>query len=270
MGNTSSISPTTLTLTLVDNKRQAEQRLDDAEALDFYRAECTDDERNLSARRRQVYAAQSISPKDAVEYQKILHDALPRLPLRLRTELTDVHVVALLPSADGGMPHTRPPQVICYPMISQLSSLTTLTHELWHVHQRVHAEKWNAVFRALGWTPWDGRLPSYLETNRRFNPDTIDVPLWIYNNTWVPIPIFNDIALPNLSDVTIWFYHVKEQYHLKKIPVELEASYPGLPHSAYEHPREMSAYALAEPDVYPRAAHLFSSQLARPLGNVMK
>lgn len=265
MGNRPSVSHTTLTLTLVDSKRQAEQRLQDAEALDFYRAECMDDERNLSARRRQVYTAQSISPKESVEYQTMLHHAIPRLPLRLQTELKDVHVVALMPSADGGMPHTRPPRVICYPMISQLSSLTTLTHELWHVHQRVHSEKWNAAFQALGWTEWKGRLPSYLEINRRFNPDTIDAPLWIYQNTWVPVPIFHDIALPNLAEVTVWFYNTLEQYHLKKIPVGLEASYPGLPHSAYEHPREMAAYALAEPDVYPQAAQLFTSQLDKHL-----
>jgi len=261
MGNTSSVSPTTLTLTLVDNKRQAEQRLHDAEILDFYRAECTDDERNISARRRQVYAAQSISPKEAVEYQKILQNALPRLPLRLRTELTDVYVVALMPSADGGMPHTRPPRVICYPMISQLSSLTTLTHELWHVHQRVHSEKWDAAFRALGWAPWEGRLPAYLETNRRFNPDTMDAPLWIFQDTWVPVPIFHDIALPQLSEVSIWFYHVGEHYHAKKIPLEMGARFPGLPHSSYEHPREMAAYALAEPDTYPQAAQMFLSHL---------
>ena len=100
----------------------------------------------------------------------------------------------------------------------------------------------------MGWKEWTGRLPELLRNYRRINPDTIDSPFWVYQDTWVPVPIFRDISLPSLSDVDIWFYHIKEGRHVKQIPIEMEI--PGLPKSAYEHPREMTAYLLADHSMY--------------------
>ena len=37
---------------------------------------------------------------------------------------------------------------------------------------------------------------------------------------------------------------------MTSIPLELETEYPGMSTSAYEHPREISAYLLADPDKY--------------------
>jgi hypothetical protein len=157
----------------------------------------------------------------------------------------------LTPSAEGGMPHTRPDAMICYPNITNTFSSTTLIHELWHVHQRQHEAWWQTVFSRLGWKPWTGgALPSHLETYRRFNPDTIDLPLWCYQQTWIPVPVFRDIRRPKVDEVEIWFYHVTLKYHVKSPPKEMEAMYRGLPMSAYEHPREMAAYLLSDPVKY--------------------
>ena len=227
------------------------QLLLDAETIDFYLDTCRNDPVNLRARRKCTYAINSVSPNDSIQYQAILDSIVPRLPKRLQMDLHEVSILSLMPSADAGMPHTRPYQLICFPHIEQVkTSLSTMIHELWHIHQRKYKDTWSKVFEQLGWTEWMGHLPAFLEKNRRLNPDTIDSPLWAYQDTWVPVPVFRDIALPNLTEVDIWFYHIKEEYHLKQIPKNMTAFFPNLPQSAYEHPREISAYLLADHQRY--------------------
>ena len=244
MGNT----PTHLKFIFIDTKRVASQLLIDAEEIDSYLNTCYSHPMNAKARRRQTYTANTVSPKDASYYQSILDRTIPQLPMRLRMDLHYIAVVSLMPSADGGMPHTRPYSTICFSQLEQINSLSTVIHELWHVHQRKYKDIWVKVFEQMGWKEWTGRLPELLMNHRRINPDTIDSPLWVYQDTWVPVPIFQDISLPSLSDVDIWFYHIKDGRHVKQIPREIEIA--GLPKSAYEHPREITAYLLADHDMY--------------------
>jgi len=248
MGSAPSIQHSTpLTLTLIDTKQAAQRLLDHAEKIDFYLDICQQDPMNKLARRRLTYAVNTISPKESVHYQTLLNNMIPQLPMRLRMDLENISILPLMPSSDGGMPHTRPPSLICYPQLGQLTSVSTMIHELWHVHQRIYKDLWKQVFEKLGWKEWTDPLPAFLEKNRRINPDTIDAPLWVYQDTWVPVTVFEDIALPNITEVHIWFYNIKEHYHLKQIPVKLGRHFPDLPRNAYEHPRELTAYLLAEP-----------------------
>jgi hypothetical protein len=161
-------------------------------------------------------------------------------PWLLNTEIITMH-----PMAEAGMPHTRPPNVICYPGEISTSD-TTLIHELCHVHQRKFPTMWSTIFSALGWSVWNQDLPSKLDKYRRYNPDTIDKPLWIHGK-WVPIPVFQDGSKPVLSDVDIWFYHI-DGYHVKTVPEDILIE--GLPSSAYEHPREITAYIISNPNKY--------------------
>lgn len=249
MGNNPSKS-STLSFDVVINKNTAQELLNRAEKEDMYLEECHDDKVNALARRSMTYSANMIPLKDFHYAKAFLDSALPYLPQRLQQELGEIKIIQLMPSADGGMPHTRPGGVICFPDISQLFSKTTLIHELWHVHQRQFQDVWLRVFKEMGWLPWGGRLPEKLEANRRYNPDTIDAPLWIYDNTWVPVPIFRDITRPNVSQVDIWFYNPGRGYHTREVPVEISSTYVDLPASAYEHPRELTAYILSEPKLY--------------------
>lgn len=236
--------------TLVHNKQVADSLLEEAEQKDHYVEEFKDDRVNSIAREHLNYSANSLSDKDRMFYQAMLERAVPTLPKRLQVDLGAVHVIHMMPSADGGMPHTRPDRLLCFPNLSQLQSKTTLVHELWHLHQRMYQEMWLQVFKGMEWKPWNGTLPSHLEDHRRYNPDTIDSPLWIFQDTWVPVPIFQDIRSPRIQQVHIWFYQPKMKTHVKELPEEFDLLYPGLPFSAYEHPRELAAYLLSDPDSY--------------------
>jgi hypothetical protein len=242
--------PSSLTFQIQHDPEVAQGLLDDAEKKDFYVEECREDPANALARKKCLYRATTMTPWEYKLFEVVIDNAKDKIPHRLRQELGEVHIIQLHPSAEGGMPHTRPDAVICYPDIHTTFSVGTLLHELWHVHQRQYLGWWDQVFRRLGWEPWDGQLPLSLEAQRRLNPDTLDRPLWCFRHTWVPVPIFQDVARPKVTEVNIWFYHVSLKYHVKTVPKEMEAEYYSLPQSAYEHPREMAAYLLSDPVRY--------------------
>jgi hypothetical protein len=249
MGNSISI-PHNLDFYICADKYEAQQLLDNAERLDFYIEECQDDTINSLARKDKTYRANSIPLRDLNYAKAFLDGTTEYLPNRLLNDLKSITIIQLMPSADGGMPHTRPNDIICYPDILQLFSKITLIHELWHIHQRNYKDMWVKIFKRLGWTMWSGEIPEILEKSRRYNPDTLDCPFWIFNDNWIPLPIFRNISQPNVADIEIWFYNPHKQYHIKRIPEEISSYFPGLPLTAYEHPREITAYLLSEPELY--------------------
>ena len=248
MGNNT--STTNLQINVIYDKKAAQNLLNEAERDDFYIEECHDDKANSLARKNLTYSANSMSNGEYKYATAHLEQSKALIPVRLLNDLKEVKIIQLMPTADGGMPHTRPGGIICYPDFRQLISSTTLIHELWHVHQRLFKDLWFKTFKRLGWTMWNGDLPEQLDKARRYNPDTIDYPFWIFDDQWIPLPIFKDISKPNVAEVEIWFYNPKLQYHVKKVPEELLIFYPDLPAAAYEHPRELTAYMLSEPDKY--------------------
>lgn len=230
------------------NKQKAQELLQSAEGLDFYLEECYEDKKNSVARQHMTYSANTVSAEEWMMLETVSRIPIPK---RFSMDLQTVYLVQLMPTADGGMPHTRPlgnkDAMICYTDPRIILDQKTLTHELWHVHQRLFKKEWEIIFNRLSWKEWDGELPSTLEYSRRYNPDTIDSPLWIYKDVWVPVPVFRDISRPIISDVDIWFYDVKNKYHVKSVPQDLLVFWQGVPSSAYEHPRELTAYLLADP-----------------------
>jgi len=265
MGSGQSVQ-SNLRLIVISNKQDAQQYLANAEKEDSYLQECHDDKANSLARRNLTYSSNQVSLRDNNYAVSYIDSTIPLLPMRLLRELNEVKIIQLMPTADGGMPHTRPGDIICYPDISQLFSKITLIHELWHIHQRKFKDVWLKTFKRLGWAIWNGELPEQLENARRYNPDTIDSPYWIFDGKWVPIPIFKDITRPNVSDVEIWFYDPENKYHIKRVPPELASYFPGLPASAYEHPREITAYVLSEPEKYSSSQGF--KHLIESIGNV--
>jgi len=249
MGNSRS-NTINLQINIIYDKKVAQSLLDEAERTDFYIEECHDDRVNSLARKNLTYSVNSMSIGEYKYATGHLEQLKALVPLRLLNDLKEVKIIQLMPSADGGMPHTRPGSIICYPDFRQLISGTTLIHELWHVHQRLFKDLWFKTFNKMGWDRWNGDLPEQLDKARRYNPDTIDCPFWIFADEWIPIPIFKDISKPNVAEVEIWFYNPKLQYHVKRVPEVLLSYFPDLPAAAYEHPRELTAYVLSEPGKY--------------------
>lgn len=249
MGNTIS-QQRKIQFNIVDSKDNAFQILLKSEATDTYLKQCNIDEINNLARQKCNYIYNNISPIELKYANNFLENVHSIIPIRLCNDIKDINIVQLMPSADGGMPHTRPFNVICYPDISKLYSTTTLIHELWHIHQRLYKDTWLQVFNRIGWKLWNGELPVELDINRRFNPDTIDCPLWIFDDKWIPIPIFSDITHPKIGDVRVWFYNPYKRIRVRDVPYELTAYFSDLPPVAFEHPREITAYMLSDPNKY--------------------
>lgn len=247
MGNRT--SKTNFQINIIYDKKDAQSLLNKAERTDFYIEECHDDKANELARKNLTYFVNSMTVDEYTVATAQLDQLKALIPIRLLNDLKEVKIIKLMPTADGGMPHTRPGNIICYPDF-KLNSSTTLIHELWHIHQRLFKDLWFKTFRNIGWTMWNGKLPEQLDKARRYNPDTIDYPFWIFVDMWIPLPIFKDISNPNVAEVEIWFYNPILQYHVKRVPEELLIFFPDLPAAAYEHPRELTAYMLSEPDKY--------------------
>lgn len=229
-----------------------------SEANDDYFDTCNSSPKNIKARNGDVFYTGNKIPLAEINYiYSYIESVYELLPKRLLNDLGKVRVIQLMPSSEGGMPHTRAGDengidgIICFPNISQIYNTSTLIHELWHIHQRKYSELWRIVLLKHGWKEWDGDLPEELEENRRYNPDTIDCPLWIFQDKWIPIPIFRDISNPKIGEVDIWFYNPEKQFRTRNIPGELQSYYSdSLPLVAFEHPYELSAYLLSEPTQY--------------------
>jgi hypothetical protein len=127
MGNNVSMSDG-LGFTIVYEKQGAQYYLDSAEKEDFYLEECHDDKANSLARKNLTYIANQISLRDYNYAKAYVENSINFLPVKLLDDLKDIKIIQLFPTADGGMPHTRPGNIICYPDISQLFSKTTLIH----------------------------------------------------------------------------------------------------------------------------------------------
>jgi len=249
---------------IIQDKREAQNLLNMAESKDFYLEECNDDKTNSLARRNFTYAPNNISKKEIDSAVLFIKKTIPLLPAKL-SELAKVNIIQLMPNSDGGMPHTRPGNIICYPNFSMLYSVHTLIHELWHCHQREFTYYWIQIFNKIGWTIWKGKLPDKLENNRRYNPDTLDSPLWIFKKEWIPVPVFTDITHPSINQIEVWFYNPHIEYYAKNIPDDLSSYFTDLNMVALEHPREITAYMLAEPDKF-RHSPAFKD-LIKAMGN---
>lgn len=249
MGASHSYTSNFFTITMIDRSTEL---LTIANEHDMYETKVSTDIQNNIARRKYNYKPYDLTDKqhDELEYY-FFSSIFTKLPRRLIIDVDYVNVVCMVPSADAGMPHTRPGNIICIPY-GVLPSFETIIHELWHIHQRKYPHIWNKFFNEQWyfkeWTT--GRLPNSIDAQRRFNPDTIDSPLWIWKNEWVPVPIMTNITTPSLRDTDIWFFNIQSGSLLTdgNPPAEMKSFFSeNINHIAYEHPKEMSAYMLSIP-----------------------
>jgi len=149
------------------------------------------------------------------------------------------------PSADGGMPHTRPPSTICLPAYFPASKLEeTLKHERIHLDQRNRYSVWVSALRREGWTPVDEEaIPEEYRRRCRLNPDTCWSPYWAWEGRYVPLPFFVREDKPDLREISVRWYDRSGSLSIV-VPQSLVKRYGTLEANSLEHPFELMAYGI--------------------------
>ncbi len=173
---------------------------------------------------------------------------LSYLPVNNYTEkwMGNTEIVTMNPTAEAGMPHTRPPNIICMPQYFPESKRDeTLAHEYVHIHQRRNIDRWNRFFQKEGWSQVDvSELPERMVSRCRMNPDTIDQPFWRWKDRYVPLPLYEREDKPKLRDVVIQWYDMETGARQPEAPRSFLELYGSAPQP--EHPRELLAVEIAK------------------------
>ncbi len=126
--------------------------------------------------------------------------------------LRPYHCVILDPSADGGMPHTREPGIICFPAYYPKERLgTTLRHELIHIDQRKNKDKWRKRLLEEGWSVEEDptTIPEQWRNRCRYNPDTLSCRFVAWEGRYIPLPLFEREDKPNLREVQVRWWDTR-------------------------------------------------------------
>jgi len=196
-----------------------------AEEIDKYRQKCRDSPLNFLARKGQTYMPwmdQSLS-----SYEK-----------------EGEKIIVINPTAEGGLPHTRPPNIIVIPAHYPPHMLEdTLRHERIHLHQRKFPLQWEARAIQDGWVKVkEEQIPSNLLERIRYNPDTILAGFWAWDGVWVPLCLFLRDDKPHIKETTLRWYNIQEGITSVVVPSSFTKKYGVLSESAMEHPFELWAY----------------------------
>lgn len=218
-----------------------------AESLDSYRTKCAASYINSAARYRDIYELDSIS-KSATSF-------LQREAAKSPFIASNCEIAILDSSADSGLPHTRPPNLICLPAAMCKAEgisdefKTTLLHEGIHVHQRLYPDIWKKACTSAGWKeiPRE-KIPEEFAKITRLNPDTMASPYWAWDNQ-VPIPVFPNLISPKLSSTKIQWYDLSTEATFHKPPQSLLSKVKGASDNTItelEHPYELYAYEFSK------------------------
>jgi len=199
-----------------------------AESVDSYQRKCAENELNARSRAACAYIPWT-DPNSFSSYA-----------------LEGETILTLHPSADGGMPHTRPPATICLPAYFPESRLEeTLKHERIHLDQRKRYGGWVAALSAEGWTPVDEEeIPEEYRKRCRINPDTCWSPFWAWKDHYVPLPFFMREDKPEMKDISVRWYNLHDKHLSSAIPSSIVKKYGTLQSHSLEHPFELMAYGL--------------------------
>jgi len=211
---------------------KAQAILINANNIDGYVTACQVSPINAAARRLCEYIAwndQTVAEK---------------LNERYANSESGAHFIITGPSTEGGMPHTRPPNVICLPAYWPQERLQeTIRHELIHINQRKDPKGWKERLATNGWIPVDiGALPPRWVARCRLNPDTFHAPFWAWQGRHVPMPLFEREDKPKLRDISVRWWDMEEERLNNQPPTSFTQTYGPLDASSAEHPYELHAY----------------------------
>jgi hypothetical protein len=195
---------------------------------DDYEEVCKRDEVNRKARERCSYT--------------LWHDQSVAEMLRPYT------CVILDPSAEGGMPHTRAPAIVCLPAYYPKDRIEkTMKHERVHLDQRTNIEKWKKKLEQEGWIEQDEEVvPEEWRKRCRLNPDTYYCRFFAWEGRYIPLPLFIRIDKPNLKEIEVRWWDKKEERLNKLPPISYTKRYGNRNDSEMEHPFELFAYSMED------------------------
>jgi len=212
--------------------------LERAEHIDGFQGLCKRNEVNRLARMKCSYTIWND--------QSLAEKAKAFLATTEGGDEEDLTVVILNPSAEGGMPHTRAPSVICLPAYFSESRLAdTLKHELVHISQRRIPDVWETRARMEGWVRVsESAIPENWLRRCRLNPDTAAARFFAWEGRHVPLPLFVREDKPDLRETVVRWYDMRDGIVKSVVPPSFSKKYgAGLGSSAMEHPYELWAYA---------------------------
>ena len=156
----------------------------------------------------------------------------------------NISVLIVNPSAEGGMPHTRAPSLICLPAYFPEERLeSTIKHELVHISQRRNPSLWRTRAAQEGWVPVDeSEIPQHWLARCRLNPDTAGARFFAWQGRHVPLPVFLREDKPDLRDIQVRWYDRAEGIVKSGVPTSFTQKYGHLGISSLEHPYELWAY----------------------------
>ena len=201
-----------------------------AEQLDSYQSACSSCQINSKARNFCQYVVWS--------------DQTLASRAKATAKVEDISVVILSPSAEGGMPHTRAPNIICLPAHYPEERLAdTISHELVHIDQRRNPEVWIHKLAAQGWRPASSEeIPQQWRSRVRINPDTHAAQFWKWADRYIPLPLFEREDKPNLREISVRWWDTAEERLYSQPPTSFTQKYGSLGASSMEHPYELYAY----------------------------
>jgi hypothetical protein len=237
---------------IAETKAESLDFLREAEGKDHYLSTCNQTRQNAII--RQAYHPAIISKSIIANTYEYLNEIYAKIPVKLRTELGRVVIVYMMPTADEGMPHTREPNIICLPYRLYDPSLQVIVHELWHIHQRQYKGVWTDFYKQMWWNcrpvsgeEWKRIMATDLGRNLRVNPDTVDRPLWVWNNEWVPMSVFRSPTQGRLQDCMLRIYNIRTGNYYSVIPEWFKERFDDFAlNHGLENPGELSAYILQE------------------------
>lgn len=244
-GITSKYTPPSTLEFFIPGNLKAVGLLEAAERTDKYQTRCAAQPLNVIARKDYIYRP-ILTFKDAQ-----LLSFTWTIPQWLKRDLAgQIPVIVLDPTAEGGMPHTRAGGILCFPGTNNMPNSTTMCHELVHIHQRKYPAKWAAFYKdAFDFEIWSGTIPDELDNRRRINPDTIEMPNWIWRGRWVPVPVFLRPEEPTLRGMRVHFYDAVDHTWTSIPPREWFGFFgDSLSESEKEHPHELAAYWISTYD----------------------
>jgi hypothetical protein len=152
-----------------------------------------------------------------------------------------------------GLPHTRGSRMatIWLPLnaLQMPNFAQTFLHECVHISQRLQPDIWTKIYKAaFNAEPAESDLPPELNGRLRLNPDTYGWPHFTYWGRWTPVLIFKRPEVARLDQVRLLFLNKAGGWQSAPPADWMEKIGTDVP-VVCEHPNELSAYLIADPDL---------------------